>query len=85
MLSGVVLQAFMRQPLTLPNGEELFVVELREPDGIEHRLVSRVRPEVFGPDSLPMTLAAEIGPGSHLKVDVDGRVVRAVQVLVDII
>ncbi len=81
MLAGVVLLAFIRQPMTLPDGQAFFVLELLADDGHEHKLFARMRPDVCGPDGLPMVLAAEVGPGSRIKVDDRGRTMRAIQVI----
>jgi hypothetical protein len=40
-----------------------------------------MQPDIFGPDGQPMVLAAEIGPGSSIKVDDCGRIMRAIQVI----
>jgi len=81
MLAGVVLLAFIRQPMVFPDGQTFFVLELRSDDGQEHRLFARTPPDVFAPDGLPMGLAAEVGPGSRIKVDDHGLTMRAIQVI----
>lgn len=81
MLEGTVLLAFVRRPMTLPDGQQFFVLELLGDDGREHNLFARTQPDIFGLDGQPMILAAEIGPGSRLKVDDRGRVMRAIQML----
>ena len=84
MLEGTVLLAFIRQPMILPDHQQYFVLELRGGDGQEHRLFARTQPDIFGPDGQPLVLvvlAAEVGPGSRIKVDDRGRVIRAVQVI----
>jgi hypothetical protein len=63
MLEGKVLLAFIRQPMTLPDGQQYFVLELQGDDDREHMLLARMQPEIFGPDGQPIVLAAEIGPG----------------------
>jgi hypothetical protein len=81
MLVGTVLLAFVRQPMSLPDGQHFFVLELRRADGRGHDLFSRTQPDIFGPDGQTMTLAAEIGARSRIKVDDHGRTMRAVQVI----
>jgi hypothetical protein len=81
MLEGKVLLAFIRQPMTLPDGQRYFVLELQGDDDREHRLLSWTQPDIFGPDGQPMVLAVEIGPGSSIKVDHRERIMRAIQVL----
>jgi hypothetical protein len=67
--------------MTLPDGHMLFVLELLGDDGHEHKLFARTQPDIFGPDGQPTVLAAEIGPGSRIKVDDHGSIMRAVQVI----
>lgn len=81
MLTGIVLLSFIRQPMTLPDGQMFFVLELRDGNNQEHKLLARIQPDIFGPDGQPIVLAAEIGPGSRIKVDVRGRIMRAIQVI----
>lgn len=81
MRAGIVLLAFIRQPITLPDGQTFFVLELLGDDGQEHKLFARTQPDIFGVDGQPMVLAAEIGPGSRIKVADRGLIMRAVQVI----
>jgi hypothetical protein len=81
MLEGMVLLAFIRQPMTLPDGQRYFVLEIRSDDGTERNLFSRLRPDIFGRDGQPMFLGAELGPGSRVRVDDHGKTMRALQVV----
>jgi hypothetical protein len=81
MLAGVVLMAFIRHPMTLPDGQQFFVLEPLADDGHEHKLFARMRPDVFARDGQPMVLAAEVGPGSRIKVDDHGMTMRVIQVM----
>jgi hypothetical protein len=47
MSTGTGLMAFIRQPMTLPDGQQYFVLELRGGDGQERNLFSRGRNPTF--------------------------------------
>lgn len=73
--------AFIRHPMTLPDGQQFFVLELLADGGHGRKLFARTRPDVFGADGHPMVLGAEVGPGLRIKVYDHGRTMRAIQVI----
>jgi hypothetical protein len=70
MFTGTVLMAFVRQPMTLPDGQQFFVLELRATDGLEHNLFSRAQPDILGQTVSRWCLPPSLGRvrGSRLTI-----------------
>src|SRR5271166_5732620 len=81
ILMGRVRMAFVRLPLTFPDGQTIFALEIEDAARVARRLVARKRPDIFDGAGQPTILAAEIGPGSLVRVDAGGHTMRAVQLL----
>jgi hypothetical protein len=81
ILMGRVVTAFIRRPLRFPDGQAIFALELEDAAGAVHRLVAQTQPDIFDAAEKPTTLAAEVGPGSRVRVDAQGFTMRAVQLL----
>jgi hypothetical protein len=81
MVEGNVLMAFIHQPMTLPDGQRFYALEVCDDLGTIHRFVADAQPEIFGRDGLPTVLAGEIGPGSKIRIKAHGKAVRAIQII----
>ena len=73
---AVVLAAFLRHPLRLPDGRTLYALITEQ-----GRFFSVARPECLDASGTPIILAAEIGAGSLVRVAVAHGFLRAVQVV----
>jgi hypothetical protein len=81
MFAGIVLQSFIYRPVVVPYSRDLFMLDVRADDGTEHHLISVHPPDIFSATGEPITLAAEFAAGSRLKIQHDGRIIRAIQVI----
>ena len=71
---AIVLAAFLRHPVRLPDGRSLYALVVRQ-----GRFLAVASPEIFDVDGAPITLHTELAPGSIVRVAVANGFMYAVE------
>jgi len=79
--SATVLQSSLKWPLKAPRQKDTYGIRVRDEAGVNRRFVAMALPDILSADGGPLTLAADIGTGSIVNLQVDGDALLTVQVL----
>ena len=79
--SATVLQASLKFPLKAPGLKDTYAIRVRDQAGAIHRFAAVALPDILSADGDPLTLAAELGGGSIVNLQVDGDALLMVHVV----